>query len=294
MDKEKLALEFANFVVENWQSLIFGTTSFLVSLIGGTWMIAKQWFSREIKLCKTEHNASCQIHDKELRHLTRQLSDKNSYAQGVIEIMNQRLLGAQDEPQRLLNIIRQNEDQLAELKRENKQLLSKVKRIEHKSRDTIFWKSIFDEKLIKSELNNFCHYNFKHFAADDDINVLCKDYMSISSQQKDEGIDFKAVTPIIVLLLKVQTQKILTLDIGLSKCNTELNRLHTYYFDSTIKILKPLVSSKINKDQALNRFDQVAYILNKLKHKRKLYYLEWIKDNEIDDDLEEDKEEEVT
>jgi hypothetical protein len=108
----ELALLISQFIAANPAAALSAACTLLAAIASAVWWLASNHYKQQISVLQLEN--SFQV---------KQLADKDSYARGVIEVLNQRMLMANEEPATLRLRLQEKESQLAALQNENTRLL---------------------------------------------------------------------------------------------------------------------------------------------------------------------------
>lgn len=254
--------ELLKYINNNWGSVLSGIGTFFVFSITACWTIAKMWYTRQIAI----KNAECEF-------LQKQINDKDSYVQGVIEVMDQRLNLAQEEPKRLLRLVEEKENQLLALKCEKDNLLQKIESSKDVN-DIGHIISLMSVSSLRSSLRDTIELSKLIFPSHHLLNPLRKYFYSWDKSTKDQDTNFSEVASYLVLWTKVQTVQTAELDIGLRHCYRDLFDLKKSTYNSLAVMLKPFMKNKI---PLANSFD---FYLTKIPSHHLEYYLRFAEELE--------------
>lgn len=244
MTNEELALQLSKYLIEHWDTIAVGVISVAGSMIFGTWMAAKCWYQREIKHVTDVGTASEQLANKQIAHMTKQLEHKESYAKGVIEIMNQRVLAAEEEPKRLLRIIQQQEQQLARLQAKSLEEAKEIQELPEVKARPVFISYSFSNK---SNIDEILRDIFDRDPDDSGIAVVKNEYRQIKDEVWEKSSNLSAMVGLMGLLLRLQNEKIVSLNMNIDRCHVESSISYINFYKSIIKIITP-VAGNADKD----------------------------------------------
>jgi hypothetical protein len=259
MTNEELALQLSKYILEHWDAIVIGTISVAGSLIFGTWMAAKYWYQREIKHVTDVGSANEQLANKQIAHMTKQLEHKESYARGVIEIMNQRVLAAEEEPKRLLRIIQQQEQHLARLQAKSQEEAKEIQELPEVKARSVFISYSFSNK---SNIDEILRDIFDRDPDDSGISIVKNEYRQIKEEVWEKSSNLSAMVGLMGLLLRLQNEKIVSLNMSVDRCHVESSISYVNFYKSIKKIISP-VAGDADKDyfkivkEALDNRDKV-------------------------------------
>ena len=228
-------------------------------MIFGTWMAARYWYQREIKHVKDVGTANEQLANKEIAYMTKQLEHKESYTKGVIEIMNQRVIVAEEEPKRLLRIIQQQEQQLARLQAKSLEEVKEIQELPEAKERSVFISYSFSNK---SNIDEILRDIFNRDPDDSGILIVKNEYRQIKNEVWENTSNLSAMVGLMGLLLRLQNEKIVSLDMSINRCHVESSISYINFYKSIKKIISP-VTGDADKDyfkivkEALDNKDKV-------------------------------------
>lgn len=250
---DQFALELAKYIVEHWETLVVAVPSAMATMVGSTWLAAKYWYEREITHLKLEKTSLDESSKREAAFLNDQLRHKESYAKGVIEVVGQRLLIAEEEPKRLVRILQQQEQDLARLRSQ----------IEKASLQHIqFNGSVADDRAIQELLGDL----FEDDPTDPRVAALKASYAAKKMTSVTDAQNLVATLAAMAFLLKIQREKIAGLNIDLNHAHLHYTNSQIQYFKFTKEVMAPLAGgNKHGNDyrELLRRVSELSCLTTK-------------------------------
>ena len=280
MTLEKLALYLSEYILEHWQTILLQIFGILSVITTATWFIAKSWYTREIQIQKQENNLNKKSFEQEIKHLTNQaeltqkaltyqLDQSKNYASGVIEILNQRVSIAEQEPKRLENIINDQSKQLLIIQ-EQKNYYKNIMRKNLKEPKDKYKKA--GNKDLK-DLKEYIIFLLDNNNDDPDSqgNYFKYNFSTETSYYTENSTNFSELLQSISYILYFQNETNLQTKIKLNQILNEKNSLYNNYLQSCKTIIEPL--SNLNSEKVFKTFslDSVDDLL--LEKIEKKYYL---------------------
>ncbi len=264
--------EIATYFSENWKFISTSVVSGFIAVIATTWAVSKQWYKRQIEIL-----------DKEKSYLKKQLDDKDTYAQDIMEIMGQRLEVAHEEPTRLKRQIEDKEKQLEKLREENNELLSLADSdgsewIESNSNNYV---AFISETNIRASLNLALNYGNILFPKVNSLNRVRTSILRHEKSTVGSSLDLSKVTSLLLLYTRLQTEHMAELDIGLNRCYNDLRENQLWNYSRFEKIFKPFLKDGVKHP----KYDP---FLKDFEVKQIHFYLEYKNSNTKSDDDDED------
>ncbi|MEP1554266.1 MAG: hypothetical protein ABJJ44_09185 [Paraglaciecola sp.] len=267
--------EIAIYFSENWKLISTSVVSGFFATIAATWAMSKQWYRRQIEIL-----------EKEKGYLKKQLDDKDTYAQGIMEIMGQRLEVAHEEPARLKRQIEDKETQLEKLREENSELLALADSGEDGNKvvasDSSKYIAFISETNIRSSLNLALNYGSVLFPKVNSLNRVRTSILRHEQSTIGSKLDLNKVTSLLLLYTRLQTEHMAELDIGLNRCYSDLQENQLWNYSRFDKIFKPFLKDgvKVPKYDPFLKDFEVKQIHFYLEHKNSN-----TKSDDGDDDL---------
>lgn len=239
MTEKEISVFLASYILSNWQVIIVSCFSFIGTIVLSTWFVARHWYQREITHIEKQKESVEELSDKECSYLSRQVQDKESYAKGVIEVMNQRLALAEEKPKNLLKIIQAKDAELLKFKnkyREQQVLIEKAK-----SNSSIVVNKISTAEIILASCSSL-KSDIRFKKVDEDYHSL------INNKNRD-----KRETQIIILssLVTLLTSKVIEDEILLKNNLLDYEIENIELIKHFIRVIIPLVDKSITHHKLL-------------------------------------------
>lgn len=241
MTKEELSIQLSQYILSNWDTLTAGFVGVLGSIIVGTWFAAKYWYQREIKHVNDVSTANDKLATKQIAYMSKQIEHKESYARGVVEVMNQRILAAEEEPKRLLRVIQQQEQQLAHYQAMSLKAKEELINLQGRESRDVFVSYSFSRK---SEIEEILRDIFDRDPDDSGISIVKNEYSQIKEDVWSKTSNLSAMVGLMGLLLRLQNEKIFTLNMDINTCHVESSISYINFYKSIKKIIAPVTGNE--------------------------------------------------
>lgn len=246
------------YLVQHWEATLSAIGGAFVAVAGAAWAIAKIHYSQQTVVAKTQ----CE-------YLTKQLDEKDKVAKGIIEVMDQRLCLANEEPQRLQKIIDDKESELRDISEQNRNLLEKIES-SNSELDISQLISSMAVSNIRQTLRATMNYSASCFPEHRHLSPLRTYFFVWDKSTKDSETNLSEIASYLALFTKVQALHSAELDIGLRHCYSDLSSIKRETFDSMSLMLRSLSSKDFN---IRNNEASYAYMVHRIPKHQIEYYL---------------------
>ncbi|MEO0368271.1 MAG: hypothetical protein AAF197_05730 [Pseudomonadota bacterium] len=238
--------ELASYIATEWKIVLGVSSGLLVSTVATTWAIAKLYYTRQIEISKSENE-----------YLQKKLSDKDAHMRGVMEVMGQRLLLAEEEPKKLKAHIKDTETQIETLKQENDGLLEKIADTEKQESFDALYNSI-NNKVLRHNLRGTVQLYSQLFERTRSIRNFTLHFNRWDASVDDEHTNAKDVAKYYSILSNIQLHTHKSLDIKFFRSKELLRFERAKAYSSLSEMLAPFLENESNQNKNLKMFRETA------------------------------------